>query len=301
MNKAAALFPEGYEPFGHSGHFADAIGPFHVRTDPEDGFRYAFRTGPRHGNPSGVTHGGALFSFADHITGHMIVHTLKRMCATLKFKVEYLAPGPLDGLVEGTVELVRVTRTLAFVRVRLFAGQRILMTADGTSKLFAPIEPGHYTSPPLDEPLIDDDRPQPPPGFLPFPDQGGFPGLCGPMHYRRLDTGAFINGFHSRPVHDNTNGIVHGGVLFTFADDIIGRAASGISRRYATTVAMNVEYISAGPLNTWIEGTTEVTHMDDDLAFIRAKVFEGDRLILTADGVCRLLQPYIKIKPEAAA
>jgi hypothetical protein len=41
--------------------------------------------------------------------------------------------------------------------------------------------------------------------------------------------------------------------------------------------------------------------MDDGFAFIRAQVRHGGRIILTADGVCRLLQPNIKKKPEAAA
>ena len=137
-----------------------------------------------------------------------------------------------------------------------------------------------------------------PDGYLPFPDQGGFPQLCGPMHYCRMEDGSFINGFQSRLVHDNTNGVVHGGVLFTFADDIIGRAASGISRRYATTISMNVEYIAAGPLNTWINGTTKVAYMDDRFAFIQSRIFTDNKLILTADGVCRLLGPYFRKKPE---
>ncbi|MBT4489007.1 MAG: PaaI family thioesterase [Rhodospirillaceae bacterium] len=301
MNIAQHHIPAGYEPFGHSGLFADAIGPFYVRAKPGGGFSYAFHTAAMHANPNGDTHGGALFSFADHITGHAIVFNLKRMCATVKFKVEYLAPGPLDCLVEGEVEIVRSTRTMAFLRVRLFTGDRTLMTADTCYKLFAPYEPGQHAGSEPAAPPPNDDRPEAPAGFQPFPDQGAFPGLCGPVYYRRKANGDFINGFHARAIHDNTNGIVHGGVLFTFADDIIGRAASGISRRHATTVAMNVEYLSAGPLGAWIEGTTEVTHMDDGFAFIRARVHHEERIILTADGVCRLLQPYIKKKPEAAA
>jgi acyl-coenzyme A thioesterase PaaI-like protein len=299
MNRIETTIPEGFTPegfelFGHSGNFADFIGPFYVRERPGGGngynYGYGFQTRVQHANPNGDVHGGALFSFADHITGHAIVHRLKRMCASLKFKVEYLAPGPLDALIEGEVEFSRVTRTMVFVRVRLFSGQKTLMTADGCAKLFGPFEPGQITQ--SANTIIDTAPSVAPAGFQPFPDQGGFPGLCGPVHYRRLDNGGFLNGFQSRTIHDNTNGIVHGGVLFTFADDIIGRAASGISRRYATTVAMNVEYLSAGPLDAWIEGTTEVTHMDDSFAFIRARVYCGERTILTADGICRLLGVY---------
>ncbi|MFP6772927.1 MAG: PaaI family thioesterase [Alphaproteobacteria bacterium] len=296
MNQIETIIPEGFEAFGHSGNFADAIGPFFIRQKPDRGYRYGFRTGAQHANPNGVAHGGALFSFADHITGHAIVDTLGRPCATLKFKVEYLSPGPLDALIEGEVELTRVTRTMAFVRVRLFAGSRIVLTADGCGKLFAGLAPGQ---PPQPSSAPADIVPPPPGGFRPFPDQGGFPGLWGPVYYHRRDDGSFRYGFQARAMHDNSNGIVHGGVLYTFADDIIARAASGISKRYATTVTMNVEYLSAGPLGAWIEGATEVTHMDDGFAFIRARVFCGGRTILTADGICRLLGAYKKIKPQS--
>jgi acyl-coenzyme A thioesterase PaaI-like protein len=296
MNQIETIIPEGFEAFGHSGNFADAIGPFFIRQKPDGGYRYGFRTGAQHANPNGVAHGGALFSFADHITDHAIVDTLGRPCATLKFKVEYLSPGPLDALIEGEVELTRVTRTMAFVRVRLFAGSRIVLTADGCGKLFAGLAPGQ---PPQPSSAPADIVPPPPGGFRPFPDQGGFPGLWGPVYYHRRDDGSFRYGFQARAMHDNSNGIVHGGVLYTFADDIIARAASGISKRYATTVTMNVEYLSAGPLGAWIEGATEVTHMDDGFAFIRARVFCGGRTILTADGICRLLGAYKKIKPQS--
>jgi acyl-coenzyme A thioesterase PaaI-like protein len=302
QNQPANDPPEGYQAFAHNGSFGDCIGPFYFRSEPNGGFRYVFRSGAVHANPLGVTHGGALYSFADHITGHAVVHTTKRLCATIKFKVEYLAPAPLDCLVEGQVDLLRITRTMVFLRVRLFTGDRTLMTADGTYKLFAPYEPGQYgaakPSPPLP---LDAPRPPVPDGFRPFPNQGAYPELCGPTHYRRLDGGGFINGFQSRALHDNTNKIVHGGVIFTFADDFMGRAASGVARRYAITVAMNVEYLAPGPLDSWIEGTTEISRLDDDFAFVRGRVFHGDRTLLTADGVWRLLHPYETTKAEPAA
>jgi uncharacterized protein (TIGR00369 family) len=298
-NREIPELPQGYQPFAHSGAFGECIGPFGFRPEATGGFRYIFRSRALHANPNGVTHGGALYSFADHITGHAVVHATGRLCATVKFKVEYLTPAPLDCLVEGQVEILRVTRTMVFLRVRLFTDDRTLITAAGTYKLFAPYAPGQYGSAKPYDPSADEQRPPVPEGFRPFPDQGPYPGLCGPTHYRRLPDGGFVNGFQSRALHDNTNQIVHGGVIFTFADDFMGRTASGVARRYATTVAINVEYLAPAPLNSWIEGTAEITHLDDELAFIRGRVFRGDRTILTADGVWRLLRPYVRAEAEA--
>ena len=285
---------DGYQVFAHNGPFAECIGPFFFRPAAAGDIRYAFRTGTLHANPNGVTHGGALYTFADHITGHAVVHTTKRSCATVKFKVEYVAPAPLNSLVEGEVELLRITRTLVFLRLRLFTGHRTLMTADGTYKLFGAYEPGRPGPRKPSAPPPGQDAAPIPDGFQPFPNQADYAELCGPVHYRRLAEGGFINGFQARAVHDNTNRIVHGGVLYTFADDYMGRAASGVSRRYTTTVAMNVEYLASAPLDAWIEGTAEISHLDDDFAFVRGRVYHGDRTLLTADGVWRLLRPYVK-------
>ena len=294
MNTIVNKVPRGFRAFADSGHFASIVGPYYFRKLPTGDFSYVFRSSTQHANANGVTHGGALFSFADHIAGHAIVQTLNRMCATLKFKVNYVTAAALDCLIKGRVEITHTTPALAFVRVQLSHGDQILMTADGSCKLFGRYElkPAGKKTPP--SAFLDDVMAVVPGGYVPFPDQGGFPQLCGPVYYQRQDDGRFINGFHSRLVHDNTNGVVHGGVLFTFADNIIGRAASGISRRYATTISMNVEYIAAGPLNTWINGTTKVAYMDDRFAFIQSRIFTDDKLILTADGVCRLLGPYFR-------
>ncbi|MDP6691864.1 MAG: PaaI family thioesterase [Alphaproteobacteria bacterium] len=297
--------PEGYHPFTRSGPYGDCIGPIYFRRNPAGGFRYAFRTRAMHANPNGVTHGGALYSFADHITGHSVAVATKRNCATIKFKVEYLAAAPLDALIEAEVELLRITRTIVFLRLRVFAGEQTLMTADGSYKLFEPFEikksgkPKRAAAPKPSGPPPDDVKVPPPEGFLPYPDQGAFAEVCGPTYYRRLGDGGFLNGFQARPLHDNSNKIVHGGVLFAFGDDIMGRASSGVSRRYTTTVAMNVEYLAPAPLDAWIEGTAEITRMDEDFTFLRSRVFHGKRTLLTADGVYRLLGPYQKKKPEA--
>ena len=295
----ASAIPEGYQPFTHSGPFGDCIGPFYFRRRPSGGFRYAFQTGALHANPNGVTHGGALYCFADHITGHAVVNQTERMCATVKFKVEYLASAPLHCLVEAEVNLLRIARTVVFLRLRLFTGDRTLMTANGTYKLFAPFKPGQGGSAKPPGPPPDDIKPPPPKGFRAFSNQAAFAELCGPTYYCRPPEGGFLNGFQARPLHDNTNRIVHGGVLFAFADDIMGRASSGASRRFTTTVALNVEYLDSAPLDAWVGGTTEISHMDDDFAFIRGRVYHGECTLLTADGIYKLLGPYQN--PEAAA
>ncbi|MDE0942808.1 MAG: PaaI family thioesterase [Alphaproteobacteria bacterium] len=296
--------PDGYQPIAHNGRFVDCIGPFYVKSHSAGGFRYLFKTAPMHANPNDVTHGGALYTFADHITGHAVVNATHRICATIKFKVEYLAPVPLGTLVEGAVELVRITRTMVFLRLRLFVGDHTLMTADGTYKLFAPFDPAVFfagNAEVSETTLTADMQPAAPNGFQPFPTQGNFAALWGPTFYRREAGGGFINGFQARALHDNTNGVVHGGVLFAFADDIMGRTSSGKTRRSSTTIALNVEYLSPGPLDAWIEGTAEITYMDEGFAFVRSRVFHGDRLLLTADGVWRLLQPFDYSKKTEAA
>ena len=112
------------------------------------------------------------------------------------------------------------------------------------------------------------------------------------MRYRRDDEGRFICGLATHVGHDNSAGVVHGGVLFTFADDLMGRAVSSTSRRYSSTIALDVSYLDAAPLGAWLDGQADISALDDDLCFIRSNVSHEGRLLLSAAGVWRLFKRF---------
>jgi len=289
----AAAPPPGYQPFGRHGAFAQRIGPFFLRPDGDGGWRYALQLDRRHLNPNGIAHGGALYSFADQFLGHAIVHRLHRMCATVKLKVEFLSAARPGHLVEGDCDIVRASRTMAFVRARVRSGGTLLMTADGTFKLLAPIDPARLTGPsPPEPPVPDVAPPEPPTGFKPFRLQGAFADFYGPMYYRQEADGGYVCGMQATPAHDNSTGVVHGGALLAFADDALGRAIAATSRRYTATIGLDAQYLAPGPLDAWLTARAEITRMARSLAFARCEVMNGDKPVFHADAIFRLFARY---------
>ncbi|HZD26811.1 MAG TPA: PaaI family thioesterase, partial [Alphaproteobacteria bacterium] len=265
--------------------------PFWLRPEAGGGWRYAFATDRRHTNPTGIVHGGALYSFADQFLGHAIVYGLKRACATVKLKVEYLAAVRPGQVVEGTCEIVRATRTMAFVRGRVLAGNRAVMTADGCFKLAGALDLARLRDLPEPEP-VEIGPVEPPDGFRAFRLQGGFAGFYGPMHYRREADGSYVCGMQATAGVDNTNGVVHGGALFAFADDMMSRAVSATSRRFSATISLDAQYLAPGPLDAWLEGRADITRLSHGLAFVRGEVSHAGRPVLSADGIWRLFDRY---------
>lgn len=281
--------PAEFTPLPSKGGFAERIGPFFVRESGDDGRTYGFRPTERHCNAQDIVHGGAYYSFADHIAGHNIVLSTGRMCATAKLKVEFMAPAPVGGWVEARCRIVRATRGFAFVRITLSSGTRTVMTADGSYRLFGEWSPAVHGATPAAggasaEPV--------PGGFKAFSLQGGFPELYGPMRYNRDGDGRYVCGLATHAGHDNTTGAVHGGVILAFADDMMGRTVSASTRRYSSTIALDVSYLDSVAPGAWLEGRAEISGADDELCFVRATVQHAGRPVLSADGVWRLFGGY---------
>ncbi|MBM3556198.1 MAG: PaaI family thioesterase, partial [Alphaproteobacteria bacterium] len=61
----------------------------------------------------------------------------------------------------------------------------------------------------------------PPHGYKRVPIDRGFAALIGPSYYREADGRLFYR-FATGPEHANVAGLVHGGLLMTLADNILG-------------------------------------------------------------------------------
>jgi len=289
--------PPGFETFGPTAGFSTQVGPFYARQGDDGDLVYGFPTAKRHRNLNGVVHGGALYTFADQVLGHAVVSGLQRMCATIKLKVEYLAPVHPGRWVEGRCDIVGHDDDMAFVRARITTGSHLLMTADGCFRLLGP-----WQRPAAGTPVV---RPSPTPapappvadtalpeGFKAFRIQSPFVRAYAPTFYRRDPDGTYVCGMQCNAGFDNSNGIVHGGALFAFADEAIGRAGSAASRRYSATITLDASYLAAAPLDAWLEGRARVVRQTNTLSFLRTEVSSGDRLLLTADAILRLFDRY---------
>src|SRR5947209_8716425 len=119
--------PSGFKPLQLAGDFISANGPLWFYHHCEDE-RLGFRVEKRHTNPMGICHGGMLASFCDMLLPISIHRKSRevglRFLPTINLQLDYLAPAPLGAWVEGSAEVLRVTRALVFAQG--------LASADGT-------------------------------------------------------------------------------------------------------------------------------------------------------------------------
>jgi uncharacterized protein (TIGR00369 family) len=114
--------------------FNARIGKLLVRADGEGRARCRMFPGLEQSNLGNVTHGGAILTFIDmamfaggHLAGANISYSV-----TLDLSAQFLSPARLGVPLDATVELLRETRRLAFMRGLVVQGEEIVASWSGT-------------------------------------------------------------------------------------------------------------------------------------------------------------------------
>ena len=115
--------------------FGELIGPLWKR---EDGgkVRFGFTVVPKHLNRAGNLHGGMFMTFADQamaMTGREA--TGGKRHATMELNIQFIGAARLGEFVEAVPEVVRVTRSVIFMQVKMFVGDRIVVSSNGIWKI----------------------------------------------------------------------------------------------------------------------------------------------------------------------
>lgn len=136
-----------------------------------------------------------------------------------------------------------------------------------------------------------------PEGYKPLSRIGGFIALAGPYFYKdgiEADAGnTFRYGFQSADGHKNTNGVVHGGALLTFADTAMGATVYYLAKRPCATISMNSEFVSAAQPGAWIDAAVTITRQTRSLTFVRCTLSTDGETLLTASGIWKLFAPNL--------
>lgn len=112
----------------------------------------------------------------------------------------------------------------------------------------------------------------------------------GPFYYKR-DGDRFRYAFRVEDQHCNTHGIVHGGVLMTFADyALCMEATSHYADESCITVSFSCEFVSAARLGSLVECTANVTRKTGSLTFVTGEVMEKEDVIFTFSAVVKRLK-----------
>ena len=92
--------------------------------------------------------------------------------------------------------------------------------------------------------------------------------------------------------HTNIHGIVHGGMLMTFADTGLGITVwEVLGRKPCVTIQFNMQFLEAAMPGDFLELDAEVLRQSSTVIFIRGIVRKGDRRIAAVDGVWKTIRP----------
>lgn len=112
--------------------FPQLVGPLWRRGDAQFGFVVA----DKHLNFVAIAHGGMLSTFVDQAMGMTAFRaTGKKPHATIELNMQFIGAVRLGEFVEAHCEVVRLTRSIIFMRSTVQVGSRIVATATGIWKI----------------------------------------------------------------------------------------------------------------------------------------------------------------------
>jgi acyl-coenzyme A thioesterase 13 len=129
-------------------------------------------------------------------------------------------------------------------------------------------------------------RVTPPRGFEPSERTGPFVDLIGPLFVKEDDQGIVLV-LWAREELLNARGFVHGGILATIADLVLGRNVvlrSGDVAR-AVTASLTIYFLSPVRPGEWIEASATVPRVGSRLGVAAALVTADGRPVAQASGV----------------
>ena len=119
---------------------------------------------------------------------------------------------------------------------------------------------------------------------------GRFADAVGPLYVHRVEPARF--GFLAGPVHGNVRETVHGGMLMTLADQVLGLTvmqAVGLDTS-VVTVSLHCDFVSVARPGDWIEGEASVTRATKSLVFVRGTLYRDGATVLSAAGVWKKIR-----------
>ncbi len=131
---------------------------------------------------------------------------------------------------------------------------------------------------------------EPPAGFRAIRETGGFDDWIGPLYARRLDGGGYRLGFLAEQRHVNPLGALHGGMMMSVCDTMMGIAVfRAIGKKPCATIGLNAHFVAGARAGDWIEASAEIIRRGQSVVFVRATLARGDTCLMTADGIWKVL------------
>ena len=125
-----------------------------------------------------------------------------------------------------------------------------------------------------------------PDGFQPHFRQSPLTNPWEPLYSKRLGDRIQL-GIVASEAHANSRGFVHGGLIATLADNIMGLSCHVVlgDTSGLVTVNLNTDFLSTGRVGEWILFDAFVAKTGRTLCFANCNITANERLIARAQGI----------------
>ena len=128
-----------------------------------------------------------------------------------------------------------------------------------------------------------------PEGFKPYYARSPFMEKLGDLYYKE-DGDGLIYGFFAEEAHTNSNGVVHGGMLFSFLDDILGHTVwRALDKQRCATISLNCDFVASAKPGDWIETRSKISRKGMAVVFMHGELLVKGERILSADGIWKII------------
>jgi len=113
--------------------------------------------------------------------------------------------------------------------------------------------------------------------------------------YQKIETGGTCwRAFRAQRMHCNSARIVHGGMMVTFIDALMGLTVANSAKSTALTVRLTTDFLSIARPGDWIVGQSRVTKLTRSVAFVEAEahigLHAGARPLISGQGIFKLMR-----------
>lgn len=129
----------------------------------------------------------------------------------------------------------------------------------------------------------------PPEGYASILSTSPFGWENGPIFDRTTEDG-FMRGFRIAPRHLNAGGVLHGGMVMTFADIVLAQAVSRVTEPPFVTIRLTTDFIGIAVEGDWVEGTAVAEEPVDGIVAVTGSIQVQGRAIASAQGLFKTLR-----------
>lgn len=108
-------------------------------------------------------------------------------------------------------------------------------------------------------------------------------------------------GFRVGEQHTNLGGVLHGGMLATFADTLLPYCAMYQAlggRRFLPTISLQIDYLAPAAIGAWVQGGAEVLRMTRNMLFMQGMITADVILIARISSIFKLGEVKAEIEGD---